>query len=101
MGYYINPPTMEKERWLAQNKVDAWHEPPEEFRDADNVTVCLVNNGLFTAAGICVDQRELEAFARPQDQRPKLWVRVPIAAVYEIHPEFQGAIAELESHDDQ
>ncbi len=74
MGYYINPEEGTKERWL-----ERWAIPLQEPRFLDpsegSVAVCLINNGLFTAAGIAYSQREFEAFAE-EDGRPKSWFEV-------------------------
>jgi hypothetical protein len=82
MGYYINPHNMTKEEWLIRNgrsissytKVEAGEYP-----------VCLVDNGLFTAAGIAYSQDEAMAFARP-DGRPKRWYAVPRDKLIEVEP---------------
>ena len=76
MGTYINPPDCSKEEWLKKNAVSASMIPPHVYKDRGLVAVCLVDNGAFTAAGICVDQQELEVFSRP-DSRPKIWYKVP------------------------
>lgn len=36
--------------------------------------VCVVSNGIFEAAAYCYSKREFEAFTRPEDNRPKIWV---------------------------
>lgn len=72
MGYYVNPPHMQKERWLRENgQVIPF---PEGGLDdhPDKGVVCLVDNGMFTAAGVCVDEREFNDFSLP-DGRPKTW----------------------------
>lgn len=84
MGRYINPKGMSKEQWLTENgeQFDESHFVSLKTIDAalyDNahtVPVCLVDNGWMTAAGIAVDQRELEIFLLP-DGRPKTWYLVP------------------------
>lgn len=102
MGYYINPPTMSKEGWLQQharrqaNGDIVSRTAPEKFREEIDVAVCLVDNGWMTAAGICVDQRELETFTNPSDNRPKFWFMVPIADIYALHPEFEGSISDVQ-----
>ncbi len=76
MGYYINPQGESKESYLAKNgtkltEAPKWNDIPE-----DKVSVCLVDNGLFTAAGICYSERELATF-KENDGRPKKWFLVP------------------------
>lgn len=74
MGYYINPPDMSKEQFLAQHgrRLD----PDESFDfKGDSLPVCWVDNGPFTAAGIAYDQREMDAFKHP-DSRTKRWFKV-------------------------
>lgn len=36
--------------------------------------VCVVNNGLFEAAGITYDSTEFDEFNNPRDVRPKTWL---------------------------
>lgn len=80
MGYYINPPDMTKEEFLQKyGQVLLIAPPPISFEDYPNkLPVCLVDNPAmgFTAAGICYDKRELEAFTQPEDYRPKKWFLV-------------------------
>jgi hypothetical protein len=81
MGYYINPINgVEKEKWL-----DTYGEVVQEdvintFTFAEEnpkiLPVCLIDNGLFTAAGIAYDKRELEVFLNPEDTRQKQWFLV-------------------------
>lgn len=72
MGCYVNPPDTTKEAWLvahgrllvcAARSIDITNE---------TLPVCLVDNGPFTAAGVCYNIAELEAFQYP-DGRPKKW----------------------------
>lgn len=90
MGYYINPPTMAKEEWLA-NQSEFSYTAPKQYRDEKHVAVVLVDNGMFTAAGIAYDQHELAAFAR-EDGRAKLWFWVPIAEIVALHPHMEGVV---------
>lgn len=36
--------------------------------------VCVVENGMFDAAGFCYSQSEFEAFNNPRDYRYKTWL---------------------------
>jgi hypothetical protein len=36
--------------------------------------VCVVNNGLFEAAGYCYDMEEFLAWCDPEDYKPKVWL---------------------------
>ena len=91
MGFYINPPSTSKEVWLGQYGT-LLHAAPasaikESVKECDRqMAVCLVNNGMFTAAGIAFDDQELEAFKHP-DGRRKLWFYVPINKLIEVTPE--------------
>lgn len=86
MGYYINPPQGTKEAWLYAN-ARKLSDPPDSFKSVDGkeLAVCLVDNGMFTAAGCAYSQRELEAFASP-DPRPKSWFFAPIDKLVAIVP---------------
>lgn len=77
MGYYINPPTVTKEEFLAAFGKPLTDEEVKSFNfEADALPVCFVDNGAFTAAGIAYDARERDQFLRP-DGRPKWWFSVP------------------------
>lgn len=88
MGYYINPRDMTKEQWLMENNTGKTIIPPSTpVRIIDgkkDVVICLVDNGGFTAAGVAFDDAELEAFARPNDLRAKIWFWVPVNKVEEV-----------------
>lgn len=76
MGYYINPKAGSKESFLRNNAV-ALDEAPSaddiDWQKKDVLPVCLVDNGMFNAAGIAYSPGELEAFDLPDDDRPKSW----------------------------
>jgi len=73
MGYYINPPDCSKEQFLHNHGRPVL--PGAARITHDELPVCLVNNGAFTAAGIAYSAEEIEAFSRP-DGRAKLWFMV-------------------------
>jgi hypothetical protein len=75
MGEYINTVDRTKEQFLIAEG--------REISDpglvaSGELPVCLVDNGIFTAAGIAYDERELKAFTEPEDYRPKRWFAVSI-----------------------
>lgn len=74
MGYYINPPDMEKEKFLAiyGSPITAEQASKHSANDDQKLVVCLVDNYQFTAAGIAYDDRERDAFMMP-DGRAKKW----------------------------
>jgi hypothetical protein len=72
MGLYINPETGTKEEWLASHGI-LQQQVPKQYKSEGRYVVCLVDNGLFTAAGVCYKQEELEEFTRSEDYRPKTW----------------------------
>jgi hypothetical protein len=74
MGLYINPPNESKEAFLRREAKEL-PLPPATLIPG-KVIVCLVDNAVFKAAGVCFDQSELEAFAYPADGRRKQWYSI-------------------------
>lgn len=81
MGNYVNPTNMPKETWLILNGEETTE--PCAISES-HLPVCLVDNGPFTAAGVGVDAREVEAFNQPGDFRPKRWFKVSREALREV-----------------
>jgi len=80
MGCYINSRHLTKEAWLKQNAVmTAGPTPISETM----IPICLVDNGPFTAAAVCFNDGELQAFQRP-DGRPKIWFTAPRELVRQV-----------------
>lgn len=77
MGFYVNPKDgSAKEAWLEKHGKLTEPETVHTMNyPKDKLPVCLVDNGIFTAAGIGFDQQEREAFLR-QDGRDKIWFLV-------------------------
>lgn len=98
MGYYINHPQMSKERWLHLNGSRPMREAPSTHKNADDeYAVCLVDNGPFTAAGICYSQGELNRFSpskssRLRSPRPRLWFFVPREKLIEVCPHVEEVL---------
>lgn len=84
MGMYIEPRT-DKLEWLRQNgkevSLDVLVE--EEVGKGGVFPVVLVDNGMFYAGGVAYSERELLAFARP-DERPKFYFQVTIESLLEV-----------------
>ena len=118
MGFYVNPPDMTKEEWLQKHgqvtETPTWPAPE------GTISVCLVDNEPFTAAGIAYCEQEFYAFMAPDstpeeiaaakqrieatgsaffsldrgEQRPRTWYYVPTEKILEVAPE----VAELVSN---
>jgi hypothetical protein len=82
MGYYINPKNCTKEQYLAEHARQVSTGYARDHIAGDDVLVCLVDNGPFTAAAIAHDDRERDAFMIP-DHRPKKWYAMRRAQLQE------------------
>jgi hypothetical protein len=93
MGYYINPADCSKEEWLDKNGVEVTGSP-DTLQDpsGERVPVCLMDNGPFTAASICYDRNEIDAFNQPGDYRLKRWFMVPAVKLAEVCPQVASKI---------
>lgn len=93
MGLYINPSDQSKERWLRHNASQLLtHRPQWSDIPEDKMVVCLVNNGPFTAAAVCYNERELEGFGSPTDQRQKDWLLVDKDKLKQVCPDFDNYV---------
>lgn len=84
MGIYVNPKDGTKEQWLQQNGKPVPRNLEYTEYAEGCLPVCLVDNGLFTAAGVCFSAGEFEAFRLPDDYRDKSWYSVPIDKLEQI-----------------
>lgn len=87
MGIYINPKDTSKEAWLEDNAIGKFplqEPPPWPAQDEGWLPVALVDNGGFTAAGICFSKDEYDVFSSDISGRPILWFRVPTARLNEV-----------------
>jgi hypothetical protein len=85
MGYYIDPKDMSKEAFLSKHGTFISGAPKNFDFSGATLPVCWVDNGPFTAAGICPHQGEVDAFAYP-DARHKRWFEVPKEALKPFYP---------------
>ena len=90
MGAYVNSLKEKKEKFLEREGVELSGDIVWEIADEENLFVCLVDNGHFTAAAIAYSEREFEAFNDSMDTRPKQWYLVPISKLHEVSPELRG-----------
>lgn len=76
MGYYIEVP---EKKGKAKQIVDMYGgrillDPPEFKKlKPDEALICVVDNGIFDAAGFAFDEAEFNVFVQP-DGRRKVWV---------------------------
>ena len=89
MGYYIQTSGLKNK---AQEIVEVYGAEPipqpaslAEVGD-DYAVICVVQNPLFDAAGLCYSDDELKDFARPDSdyQRPRTWLKMEKAKAYEL-----------------
>lgn len=92
MGYYINPKGASKELWLKHNGELLKSKPNWEDVPKDKVPVCLVSSVIFTAAGICFSERELEAFDDPDDKRIKKWYLIEKIKACEVNSDVKDKL---------
>ncbi len=89
MGQYLNPPHGTKDTWLTAN---GFLSPKSRISWADvpkgMLPVILVDNGMFAAAGVAYNERELEAFQSPGDYRPRRVFFVATTKLIEAIPGF-------------
>ena len=80
---YINPSDgRTKEQWLAEEARQVGSSDLEIT--ADELPVVLVDNRVFTAAGICATDRDLQEFTNPRDRRPRRFFMAPRAKLAEF-----------------
>lgn len=74
MGCYLNPRDEEKEVFLGREGIRI---PDALWPSGDMYLVCLVDNGPFTAAGICYNRLEMDRFLMDRSGRARTWYWVP------------------------
>lgn len=94
MGYYINPPDETKEQFLRREGTLlggahlSWDSVPEGY-----LPVILVDNGLFTAAGIAYSADELKVFTQTTDPRPREIYLVRLEKILEVCEDLRDVVA--------
>ena len=91
MGYYIETNSNHgKADWLVINSRAIQTLGPKTGTK-EMIPVCVLDNGLFEAAGIMYDQREFEDFIRP-DGRPRVWLLVPRKEIIKLNPSVESQL---------
>jgi hypothetical protein len=73
MGFYIETDgPVNKADYLVKNHGGVKIREPKEWEEG---LVCVVENGMFDAAGYCFSEKEFETFTTP-DRRFKIWVKM-------------------------
>lgn len=83
MGVYCNPPDCSKEEWLETRAKEHDRQPTWPPAPGHSLVV-LVDNGMFTAAGVAYDEREWQAFIEPRDRRPKRFFTIETWRLREV-----------------
>ena len=85
MGCYVNPTNESKESFLNREGKEV-EKPAYGEQAQDEQFVCLVDNGLFTAAAILYNEGEVDAFTRPEDRRKRKFYLVNTEKLFEVSP---------------
>lgn len=96
MGCYINPENCEKEDFLAEHG-ELIYDVDEFTNNAfflnfnsilkqNKLPVVLVDNHVFTAAGVCYNEMEFKAFTNPRDGRRRQLFLVNIKDLIDVCP---------------
>ena len=96
MGAYVNPRNETKESFLEREGKRVppfWEELEWEDIPEGMLPVYLIDNRLFTAAGIAYCKQEMEAFSRDDGRRKKVYL-VPIAKLHDVSPELKYYLKE-------
>ncbi len=98
MGYYIEGPARGKASFLVgtygairtpkheceQHLLSAQHNGGVDILNGAKAVVCVVDNGIFDAAGYAFNYEEFKAFTLPSDPRPKEFLLMDKAKVHEL-----------------
>lgn len=94
MGFYLldateHEPTGKVQTLMALPGAVLLSDAPDKLAPG-RITICVVDNGTFQAAGIAFDQQELEVFKGGRgayyDTRPRQWLTLPVEEVVKLKP---------------
>lgn len=90
MGFYIEVPsaTNKAGQLMKLYGADNIGLPPKKLSDIpkNKVLICVVQNGLFDAAGICYSEDELNEFKETRTGRKRTWLTMDVEKVAELKP---------------
>jgi hypothetical protein len=88
MGYYIEVPnpTHKAEQLVRLHGAELVLLPELFDFSGDYALICVVENGLFDAAGVAYSPSERDAFNNPDDTRDKVWLKLPKSVVLKLNP---------------
>jgi hypothetical protein len=89
MGAYVNPKNESKENFLSREGTPCsttikWFEIPN-----GKLPVFLLDNVIFTAAGIAFSEKELQEFSREDGRRKRAYL-VDIEKLHQVSPELRN-----------
>jgi hypothetical protein len=96
MGFYIElPEHLNKALQLKRDHEAQYVQRPASLAEVpvDKTLVCVVENGMFDAAGIVYSDEELAAFAH-FDGRRKTWLLVSTTEVLKLSPHLKQFLCE-------
>lgn len=88
MGVYLEvPDRLGKAMQLKRDHGAQVVVKPEKLSEIpkDKTLICVVENGLFDAAGVAYSQKEMDEFAH-FDGRPKTWMLISTSEVLKMSP---------------
>lgn len=89
MTHYIEVPTNTGKAQYLMEHHEAKRTTPGISQDPDHFTVCVVQNGPFDAAAICMSQLDIHDFTDPTDPRPSTWLLVPTQECLKLSASFR------------
>lgn len=96
MGYYIQTNVNKGKAQVLIETVGARREPGRFFDPTGKrIGVCIIDNGLFEAAGIAFSSNEADVFNN-NDGRGKKWLSLEREQVISLCPEVEHVLLRLE-----
>ena len=86
MGFYIQGPMHGKAQYICEKHGGTIISHPQSLEgiEEDMAIICVIDKGIFEAAGFCFNEREFEEFNNLTDPRPRTWVKMDKAKAKEL-----------------